>query len=608
MHELKVRIKKINPLGGLKSIVAVSILALNLSFGSNKLAISIVSLVFLSAFLSLSLSVSQDISLNVLVFLSFLTLTLFVPMYPVLNIAIALSLTFTLGGSRKPLDTSYWASLFGSCLIAFLAINLIYELSKKYIGFTLQFLTFGYDNAFHLSLFRQFNSAGHFHYPFSDSGWSDFDLFKKYPTGQAALYSVFSKVMFNYPKGFIEEIAAFFTLIVVCLSLIFIFSLKIVSINRITALRRDLPLILILIGSVFVFPGVIVVNGYPPYLFGLVIILICLVVQDRNEDFFRQSLKIGATIFLLTIVCPAGLFFIFVPTILFLGRWIRSFRIHLLRRCHLLQILPILLYSWVSFLVLGETSANLGWRQIYAGGGIQPLNYFGAAVIFFLSLMLAIKQFKSLVDNIFFQVYLSGTLSTLALIAITVIFTGNIQYYAIKQVYLWQFVSSVFICFLLHRFSRHLGVPSKSFTIIILSGALVFTSLVPKVFLGGFMGIPLNAIKHTFQSESWSSEVVDGRSIYERAKLANRANQDCLIMISRGGESDLNSRWLNSVDSDGLVTEACFAMYWNTSNMTLTDRISLASRSKLRLFIYVPKEVFNLSDDNLPNNVIVVKY
>jgi len=546
--------------------------------------------------------------LSVLVVLSFLTLTLFVPMYPVLNIAIALSLTFAFGGFRKPLDTSSWASLFGSCLVAFLAINLIYELTKRYIGFTLQFLTFGYDNAFHLSLFRQFNSAGYFHYPFSDSGWSDFDLFKHYPTGQAALFSLFSKVMFNSPNGFIEEIAAFFTLIVICLSLIFLFSLKILSINRITALRSGLPLFLILIGLVFVFPGVIVVNGFPPYLFGLVIILIYLAVQDRNENFFRQSLKIGATIFLLIIVCPAGLFFIFVPTIFFFGRWIRSFRIHLFRRYHLLQILPILLYSLISLLVLSETSANLGWRQIYAGGGIQPLNYFGAAVIFFLSLMLAIKHFKSLVDNMFFQVYLSGTLSTLALIAITVIFTGNIQYYAIKQVYLWQFVTSVFICFLLHHFSTQLGVLSKSFAIIILSGALVSTSLVPKVFLGGFMGTPLNAIKHTLQSESWSSEVVDGRSIYERAKLANRTNQDCLIMISRGGESDLNSRWLNSLDSDGLVTEACFAMYWNTSGMTLFDRLTLASQSNFQLSIYVPKEDFDLLNDNFPDNVTVVKY
>ena len=115
-------------------------------------------------------------------------------------------------------------------------------------------------------------------------------------------------------------------------------------------------------------------------------------------------------------------------------------------------------------------------------------------------------------------------------------------------------------------------------------------------------------IKHTFQSESWSSEVVDGRSVYERAKLANRTNQDCLIMISRGGESDLNSRWLNSVDSDGLVTEACFAMYWNTSGMTLFDRLTLASQSNLQLSIYVPKEVFDLLSDNFPDNVTVVKY
>ena len=138
----------------------------------------------------------------------------------------------------------------------------------------MQFLTFGYDNAFHISLFRQFNYSGHFHFPISDSGWSDFGLFRSYPSGQAAIFSTLSKVIFNSPKGYLAEVSAFFTLIFACLLLLYIFSMRTLSFKVGFKKNEKLAFVPILVATIIAFPGVILVNGFPPYILGLVIILI----------------------------------------------------------------------------------------------------------------------------------------------------------------------------------------------------------------------------------------------------------------------------------------------------------------------------------------------
>jgi hypothetical protein len=608
MHKVRINQTKSATIHKIDILILFATSSLSMFFSVNDMAAIIASSIFFSILVNLSISASQDLSLNLLRFLSFLLLTLFLTIHPIFSVLIALLLTFSFGNNYKTIAKMLGAKLFRICLLFFIALNLVYGIGKKYTEHILQFLTFGYDNAFHFSLFRQFNLSGHFHYPFSDSGWSDFGLFKSYPTGQAAIFSTLSKTILNSPKGYVEELSAFFTLILICFFLVYVFSMKILSARVGFLKNRKFFLVPVLIAAVFVFPGVILVNGFPPYLLGLIIILIFLFEPSENEDFHRRSQRIGSTILLLSVICPAGLFFLISAVAIFSMRLVQALPNRDLRKDVSLAIAQLIFYFTISLLILNATSSKVGWRQIYAGGGVQPPNLIGALAIFLLSVSLLIRFYSGLKGGIFFHVFLSGTIGTGILIAITIFFTGDIQYYAIKQLYLWGFLASLFICFVLNRYWSDLRLYFKGFAVLVILISLLFTMLVPKVFLGGFMGTPLNAIKHTLQSESWSSEVVDGRSIYERAKLANRTNQDCLIMISRGGESDLNSRWLNSLDSDGLVTEACFAMYWNTSNMTLLDRITLASQSGLRLSIYVPKEVFDLSDDNLPNNVTVLKY
>ena len=87
------------------------------------------------------------------------------------------------------------------------------------------------------------------------------------------------------------------------------------------------------------------------------------------------------------------------------------------------------------------------------------------------------------------------------------------------------------------------------------------------------MGIPIPAIKEVSQMKLWKNQFVDANVLIKVANDPEIGAYDCVILVNRNKESDLNSRWINAMIGNGLVTETCFSGYWNTSSMKIDDLV-----------------------------------
>jgi hypothetical protein len=233
-----------------------------------------------------------------------------------------------------------------------------------------------------------------------------------------------------------------------------------------------------------------------------------------------------------------------------------------------------------------ETSSNLGWRQVYAGGGIQPPNLPAAFLLLIASGFMFLRTLRIIKTNIVIQIFLSGTMSVGLLSAITILFTGSIQYYAIKQFYVWAYLAVIFVGMGHHFKKKDSSILNKS--IIFLAVFAVCLSLFnSKVFTGGFMGTTRNALLETLREEAWDRQVVNAKSLIGIASNFDEEQGYCYVLVSANGESDLNSRWLNALDGDGLVTSKCFEVYWSSSVSSLDLAFQRANVSGVPVKVFV---------------------
>lgn len=567
------------------SLTFLVILSTKFGFGEN-----IVRALLISVFFSYFFARSRNLTLTVLKILTLLMATLFVPIEPLFQCLIAGIVLFFVD---KPAHEDHfekmksWVQRITPSLVA---IQAIYLLIKNQMVYVIQFLTFGYDNAFHLSLFRQFNVAGYFPVPFSDAGWSDFSLFRNYPTGQAAIFSLFAKVLFGNPNALSEETASFFTLILVSfiLSIFLGFRLTLVD-SSITIINSVTSFLFLSVGS-FVYLGIFVSNGFPPYLFGILVLLIY-TIQNRNESLFTQAQKLGCTIFLLMLISPALIFFLIIPGLYLLNSLISELYISRDAWRFAKSVAVLLVLSVAAIAYSLETSSNLGWRQVYAGGGIQPPNLLAASLMLVASGYMFFRIVGLIRTNTFIQIFGSGTLSVALLSTITILFTGSIQYYAVKQFYVWAYLAVIFVCMSCNFRNKDSYIFKQS--VFLLAASAICLSLInSKVFTGGFMGTTRNALLETFRVEAWDRQVVNAKSLLEIASNIDGEQGYCYVHVSANGESDLNSRWLNALDDDGLVTSKCFDVYWRSSLMSLDLAFQRAYESDVPVKVFVNEEQF----------------
>ena len=126
-----------------------------------------------------------------------------------------------------------------------------------------------------------------------------------------------------------------------------------------------------------------------------------------------------------------------------------------------------------------------------------------------------------------------------------------------------------------------------------------------KVFTSGFMGTLPRALSADLQRGSWDQNVVNSNlQIRAISQIPHARRNDCIIFRVAQFDSDLNSRWANSLSSSQSTTNSCFNAYWNSN--TISDEKLLAKLANIKLpFTLIVSDKSNFT--NLPTNVFVIR-
>jgi len=102
----------------------------------------------------------------------------------------------------------------------------------------------------------------------------------------------------------------------------------------------------------------------------------------------------------------------------------------------------------------------------------------------------------------------------------------------------------------------------------------------------GFMQDLPNSLLAISNQKNSQSYLVDGYKQVQLSSVDTLADNTCLFYRVGGKESDLNSRWANALSSPIFMSEDCFGIYWNSSNLSLIEIESRAA-PKNTPFVYV---------------------
>jgi hypothetical protein len=80
-------------------------------------------------------------------------------------------------------------------ITTYVVTSIVLKLLLIKIHLIVQFLSFGYDNAFHLMVYRGFRETSWLPVKYVSSWWSDFGLFESTPIGSSALFSFLSSAI-----------------------------------------------------------------------------------------------------------------------------------------------------------------------------------------------------------------------------------------------------------------------------------------------------------------------------------------------------------------------------------------------------------------------------
>lgn len=114
-------------------------------------------------------------------------------------------------------------------------------------------------------------------------------------------------------------------------------------------------------------------------------------------------------------------------------------------------------------------------------------------------------------------------------------------------------------------------------------------------FRNGFMGTLPNAILGASQVNNWVHDSVDATKLLEIDYSLSTSNRlQCIIWKIDGFDSDLNSRWINSIASVRSTNQECFSVYWN-SNLLNDSQIFERAAKFRENYVYVTSspEIYN---------------
>jgi hypothetical protein len=462
------------------------------------------------------------------------------------------------------------ASKMSSILIGF---EILYYLLSKFPQRITQFLIYGYDNAFHFSLFRIYATSEQFPNKLNDHWPSDFALFKSYSGGFYAVGSFLSSAITGDTENASKLIAAYFLIIFTIFTSIVILSILMIrSISTgINTIGTYLWILLAFVSSI----GILFTNGYPPYLYALFILLLLVTRLIQTNDLGNFLVWSSVALHLILISQPLVSWNL-IPWFLFLfvrfSKKLFSFKLSM---NEILKTFFALCLGLITVFVVKDTAHSFGISTLTAVGGVQPLTleyWFINLFVLFILLYLTLLKEKVYISAL---LVISASAPFIFLVGLTLLKTGSIGYYAIKQGYVWSYLISLsavlFYEIQKSRRSTIIGGGTPIITTVLIT-ASVFVSLqgatTPKVFNGAFMGTFKNVALASLGSESaWPKFGLDANQLLYAGRIANNAKSNCLVYRRNGSFSDLGSRWLNGLSTNN-ISEACFAVYWNSDSLT----------------------------------------
>ena len=496
--------------------------------------------------------------------------------------------------TRKFLTTILQTSGF------FFLLKLLFNIFSKIPDYILQFFSFGYDNAFHFAIYRYYRAEPWFPFGTQTPWGTDFELFKTYPSGQGALWSFLAEPIIgdslDSEKNLVVYAVINLAVLIVATWLVF------KCVQQYSQKKEDFLFIGIasLVISIGYF-GIFLTNGFIPYAAGILILLIYLVGSNLDQDKTSKYLNAFFATLLLLLISPALVAFLLLPGLITTIKYFREANSSssYMRIVFILIISSILASIGYFFQVV--TSSNFGWRQILSPGGAIKPNIFVALFLLLSIVFTVATKRKWILNNIPIQLVLSGAFSVGLLSTITIIFTGSVQYYAVKQLHVWLVLAALCVATLLTSLKRvAVGVNSLKIVFIILLIAPLVTSTALR---SGWMGNMFGVISLSVDKSRWDSQIVKVgkiRSGLETVNSEKNSSVECLILRAKDSESDLNSRWINALNVEPSITSRCFAAFWNSTPLT-RDELELRLKELEGNFLILTDVNEELTPIKVPN-------
>jgi hypothetical protein len=456
--------------------------------------------------------------------------------------------------------------------VIFFGMKLLFGVLSRVPEYILQFFSFGYDNAFHFAIYRYYRAEPWF--PFgSESPWAtDFGLFNTYPSGQGALWSFLAEPLIGDNLEAEKNLVAY-----AVINIVFLVVLNLLVFSLVYRYSKKSIFDLVFVGFVSLaitvgYFGIFFTNGFIPYAAGILVLLIYLIVQSSDLTKTSRYLSVFFATLLLLLISPALIAFLFLPGLVTTFKYFKEAfsSASYMRVVFMFSISTVLALLGYFFQVI--TSSNFGWRLILSPGGVIRPNVY-VALLLLLSIIIALGlRWRSTLSNLTIQLVLSGAFSVLLLSLITIMFTGTVQYYAVKQLHVWLVLAGVAAAIVLVTIkSTHVVSISirVAFALLLIVPLLTSTS-----FRSPWMGNLIGVVSATLDKSKWDTQIVKVANIRSGLKAVNsleKASAECLILRTKGLESDLNSRWINSLNINPTITNNCFSAFWNSAPLTAKE-------------------------------------
>jgi hypothetical protein len=484
----------------------------------------------------------------------------------------------------------------------YLLIISIYTALASYQLNAIQFLTYGYDNAFHISILKAFQATSWYSF-LEPSRWSsDFELFQNYPAGQAALFSFMSEVFVTEATEPTNLVLAYATLLV-CLFLGIVFLSRMLIQDQ----NHGFQNVIVWFAAVtltITFVGPVLVNGFTPYLLSLFLLLIWANNVDVEEPTMKSTYVSGIFGLSLYLVSPLVFLIYVFPFSYSIYRGVKTyFESHqyprMAREFLFLSTLSVMAV-WINH----ETSSKFGWRQLIAFGGVQPPNIVLVFILMAFFIWILFLKSTTRIRSAQKMLAIGGTLTSLGLTLFTYALTDSVQYYALKQIWIGMVFVTIFIISILFKKAKSDIHRYAGYLLIML--VFIFSLPTSQNTSRAFMGVFWPALQENIDSNKWNENMVDIRIQKESlGRIPKSLSTECIVMRILGYESDLNSRWANVFSSKMSTSKDCFSGYWNSHNYSNVELMENLSRIPIKFVVVMREEEPKLK---VPTNVALIEY